>query len=151
VPDEQPQAAPDKAHDLDGMVSLWPGVIELVRGENARLGAAIERSRPVAVRGEELTVAFGSSFLKKQAEGPADRMTLAEALKALTGVRWRVSYELREELAESLVDDSEPGGEERWLARFMEEFDAEELPPDDAAGASGGEDAPNLTSNQTGA
>ena len=55
-------------------------------------------------------------------------MTVGEALRALTGRRWRLSYELREEL-----DAGSEGGrrelhEEDWMARFMDEFDAEELP-----------------------
>ena len=72
-------------------------------------------------------------------------MTVGESLTAVTGVRWRLSYELREELD---GDAGETGGEEeseeRWLARFMEEFDAEEIPDD-------GEDAATVTSNEKGA
>jgi hypothetical protein len=132
------------AATLESVRAIWPAVVDLVRGENARLGAAIERARPVEVNGEELTLAFGSSFLKKQAEGPADRMTVGESLTSLTQVRWRLAYELREELE---AGDAEPqdGSEERWLARFMEEFDAEEIPGADAT------DEPTLTSNEKGA
>jgi DNA polymerase III subunit gamma/tau len=129
---------------LESMCELWPAVVDLVRGENARLGAAIADVRPLAIDGEELTVAFGSAFLKKQAEAPADRMTLSEALTALTGTRWRLSYELRE-LAVEAGQDAEEASEERWLARFMEEFDAVEVPLDDEPGASA------VTSNEKGA
>ncbi len=135
---------------LAAVEELWPAVVDLVRGENARLGAAIERARPVEVKGEELTIAFGSSFLKKQAEGPADRMTVGESLTALTRVRWRLSYELRADLdagAAPDVEDAGAGSDERWLARFMEEFDAEEIPYDGPAAP--GE--PKLTSNEKGA
>jgi DNA polymerase III subunit gamma/tau len=136
------------ASSLESVCSLWPAVVDVVRRENARLGAAIERSRPVAVEGEELTVAFGSSFLKKQAEGPADRMTVAEAMRVVTGGRWRLLYELREDLAEASAEQEAGDGdsEERWLARFMEEFDAEELPSEgDEPGLQ------SLTSNEKGA
>jgi DNA polymerase III subunit gamma/tau len=116
------------ASTLESVRAVWPAVVDLVRSENARLGAAIERARPVEVKGEELTIAFGSSFLKKQAEGPADRMTLGESLTALTQVRWRLAYELREELdGGEEAEEPEDGSEERRLARFMEEFDAEEI------------------------
>jgi DNA polymerase-3 subunit gamma/tau len=151
------QGAPPTAATLDSMRSLWPAVVDLVRSENARLGAAIERARPVEVAGDELTIAFGSSFLKKQAEGPADRMTVGESLTALTKIRWRLAYELREELdAEDGMAEGQEGSEERWLARFMEEFDAEEIsldgPPAPGGGdaATGGADLPRLTSNEKG-
>ena len=132
------------AATLESVRAVWPAVVDLVRGENARLGAAIERARPVDVDGEELTIAFGSSFLKKQAEGPADRMTVGESLTALTQVRWRLAYELREELEDGEAEPQD-GSEERWLARFMEEFDAEEIPGADAT------DERTLTSNEKGA
>jgi DNA polymerase-3 subunit gamma/tau len=151
VPAGETEAAADVsagATTLEAMCALWPAVVDLVRGENARLGAAIERARPVELAGDELTIAFGSSFLKKQAEGPADRMTVGECLTALTKVRWRLAYELREDLeAEGAGADIEDGSEERWLARFMEEFDAEEIPGE--AGAGGDEAA--VTSNEKGA
>jgi DNA polymerase-3 subunit gamma/tau len=148
---EEPSAA--EPQSLAAVEELWPAVVDMVRGENARLGAAIERARPVEVKGEELTIAFGSSFLKKQAEGPADRMTVGESLTALTRVRWRLSYELRADLdagAEQDAEDAGAGSDERWLARFMEEFDAEEIPYEGPpTQASPGE--PKLTSNEKGA
>ena len=100
----------------------------MVRGENALLGALIAEARPVELSGEELTLAFGSPFLKKKAEDPANRIVVAEALRAITATRWRLSYELREELPEGGPDAPEEQSEERRLARFMEEFDAEEVP-----------------------
>jgi DNA polymerase-3 subunit gamma/tau len=150
--DEPPAAQPQS---LEAVGQLWPAVVDLVRSENARLGAAIERARPVEVKGEELTIAFGSSFLKKQAEGPADRMTLGESLTALTRVRWRLAYELRDDLdaGEETTEEAGAGSDERWLARFMEEFDAEEIPYDGppAPSAPAGSEEPKLTSNEKGA
>jgi DNA polymerase-3 subunit gamma/tau len=142
----EPGGAGETASTLESVRSTWPAVVDLVRGENARLGAAIERARPIEVNGEELTIAFGSSFLKKQAEGPADRMTVGESLTALTGVRWRLAYELREELdSEDGGEEAQDGSEERWLARFMEEFDAEEIRREDEDGER------TATSNEKGA
>jgi DNA polymerase III subunit gamma/tau len=143
------RASVEEPQSLAAVEEIWPAVVDLVRGENARLGAAIERARPVEVKGEELTIAFGSSFLKKQAEGPADRMTVGESLTALTRVRWRLSYELRQDLeaGEDGAEEPSAGSDERWLARFMEEFDAEEIPYDGPAAP--GE--PKLTSNEKGA
>jgi DNA polymerase-3 subunit gamma/tau len=119
------------ASDIDSVRSLWPAVVDLVRGENGLLGALIAEARPVEAQGEDLTVAFASSkpFLKKKASVPLNRAAVAEALRAVTGVRWRLSFELRDELGEDQADGPQAArSEEEWIRRFMEEFDAEELP-----------------------
>jgi DNA polymerase-3 subunit gamma/tau len=118
--------------DLDSVAELWPAVIDLVRGENAMLGALIAEARPVAAEGEDLILAFAGSaqFMKKKAEDPANRMTVGEALRAVTGVRWRLSYELRETPGEGAPGMPQATSEEEWVKRFIDEFDAEELPGD---------------------
>jgi DNA polymerase-3 subunit gamma/tau len=145
------------ARDLESVSSLWQAVVDLVRAENARLGAAIETSLPVGVDGDELTLAFSSSFLKKQAEKPADRATIGEALSAITGGRWRLSYELRDELPPQDRPAAQAQSEEELVRRFMEEFDAEEISTEpgaagEAASAEDRErDLPVATSNEKGA
>jgi DNA polymerase-3 subunit gamma/tau len=119
---------------LDSLSALWPAVVEAVRASNAMLAAAIAEARPVALEGEELTVAFDVSapFMKKKAEDPANRALVTQALKELTGRRLRLAYELHEQLNGS----PEPGAghtEEEWVARFIDEFDAQELPGEPAA------------------
>ncbi len=128
--------------DLGSLCSLWPAVVELVTVENGLLGACIVEARPVAVDGEELTLAFAATaqFKKKKAEDPDNRRAVIEALRSLTGVDWRVSYELREDLAVEERAQVTEGSEEEWVARFMREFDAEELPDEQA-----------VTSNEKGA
>jgi DNA polymerase-3 subunit gamma/tau len=120
------------ARDLASMIELWPAVVELVGAGHALCGAVITDARPVSVSGEDLTVGFATTaaFLKRQAEDPANRAIVTEALSQLTGGRWRVSYELREELDEESASHSESGGftEEEWVARVKAEFDAEEIP-----------------------
>jgi DNA polymerase III subunit gamma/tau len=124
--EETPQ--PERPRELASLTAVWPAVIDVVRGENALLGALMAEARPVALRGEELVAAFvpTAQFLKKKAERRANREVVLEALRAVTGVRWQISYELSDE-----VDDVEGGGppisEEEWVRRFIEEFDAEEL------------------------
>ena len=123
---------PAVASDLDSMIGLWPAVVELVGAGHALCGAVITEARPVSVAGDDLTVGFPTTaaFLKRQAEDPANRAIVTDALRQLTGGRWRVSYELREELE----DSGEPGSgpetftEEEWVARFKAELDAEEIP-----------------------
>jgi hypothetical protein len=126
--------------DLESLRSLWPAVVDLVRAQNALLGALIEEAEPVAVEGEELTVAFAASapFLKKKAEDPLNRAAVTEALVSLTGGgRWRLSYELRGDPQAQGGSPLGAGSEEEWVRRLVEEFDAEEVPGDEppAAGA----------------
>jgi hypothetical protein len=111
---------------------LWPAVVELVGAGHALCGAVISDARPVSVSGQDLIVGFPATaaFLKRQAEDPANRAIVTDALRQLTGGRWRLSYELREELDDPKVSGSETVGftEEDWVARFKSEFDAEEIP-----------------------
>jgi DNA polymerase III subunit gamma/tau len=143
IPSPGTDAEPEPTErDLQALCSLWPAVVELVTAENGLLGACIVEARPVAVDGEELTVAFASTaqFKKKKAEDPSNRTVVVEALRTLAGGRWRVSYELREDLAGEELPQAAEGSEEEWVARFMREFDAEELPDEQA-----------VTSNEKGA
>jgi DNA polymerase-3 subunit gamma/tau len=129
-PTEAGAATAVVAGDLDSLCSMWPAVVDLVRGENALLGALIAEARPVELDGDDLTVAFASSkpFLRKKASVPVNRAAVSEALRAVTGVRFRLSFELRDELGEAQDEGSQHAPtEEEWIRRFVEEFDAEEL------------------------
>jgi DNA polymerase-3 subunit gamma/tau len=158
APALQPPAPP--VGELESICELWPAVVELVRSQNALIGALIAEARPVGVDGEDLTLAFAATaqFLKKKAEDPTNRLTVGEALHAVTGSRWRLSYELREEVA---TTEGTPAAaarsEEDWIRRFVEEFDAEEMPGEWEPGAEAGEaqesdrGAEAVTSNEKGA
>ena len=100
------------------------------------LAALIEQAEPVGLDGQQLTVAFPASvsFLKKKAESASNRAVVAGALGELAGGRWRLAYELREELDLREREHGGPRTEQEWVARFMEEFDAEELPSEESAG-----------------
>jgi hypothetical protein len=125
------------------MIELWPAVVELVGAGHALCGAVITGAVPVSVSGEDLTVGFPTTaaFLKRQAEDPDNRAMVTEALRELTGGRWRLSYELREELddAEGSGSDSDTYSEEEWVARFKAELDAEEIPIEPSIRAQKGE------------
>jgi DNA polymerase-3 subunit gamma/tau len=151
-PDSPAAVAPSEAEGLAPLLAWWPAVVDLVRTDNAMLGACIEEARPVEVTGEDLIVAFSAAvpFLKKKAEHPDNRAAVAAALRDVTGRRWRLSYELQDRSAEP--EGEEPGGrsEEEWVRRFMEELDAEELPGEDSSGGhENGAEA--LTSDEKGA
>jgi DNA polymerase III subunit gamma/tau len=131
---------------LESVRSVWPAVVDLVRSEHALLGALIAESQPVELQEQDLTLAFSSPFKKKKAEDPANRMTVGEALQVVTGSRWRISYELREDLQQSEQGAPTEQSEERWLARFMEEFDAEDI----TEGGETVQDEQSLTSEEKG-
>jgi hypothetical protein len=150
------QASPSEpltpgARDLESVCATWPAVVELVRGDHALLGALIAEARPVAVDGEDVTLAFASTaqFLKKKAEDPANRMAVGEALRAIMGGRWRLSYELRDELVSEDSPVASGQSEEEWVARFMREFDAQEIAAGESPENERGEQA--VTSNERGA
>lgn len=113
---------------LDSLRSAWPAVVELVRAEHALLGALIEEAEPVAVAGDQLTVAFAASapFLKKKAEDPDNRAAVSAALGRVVGGRFSLRYELGGEQAQGPAEQR-ASSEEEWVRRLMEEFDAEEL------------------------
>ncbi|HEV7585749.1 MAG TPA: DNA polymerase III subunit gamma/tau [Solirubrobacteraceae bacterium] len=156
VPSPSATATVTAARDLDSVRSLWAAVVDLVRGENALLGALIAEAQPVEIDGEDLTVAFASSkpFLRKKASVPLNRAAVTEALRAVTGLRWRLAFELRDELGAEPAHGPAPArSEEEWVARFMEEFDAEEVPGEwGHAGAvtSDGEELEAATSEEKG-
>jgi DNA polymerase III subunit gamma/tau len=144
-------AAAVTATDLESLRAIWPAVVDVVRADNALIGALIDDARPVSVEGEDLTVAFASSaaFLKKKAEHPDNRAIVSEALRQVTGGRWRLSYELLEPDAD-VASGGEAPTEEEWVRRFMEEFDAEELLSDQETDSSveAGERVSSVNSEQ---
>jgi DNA polymerase III subunit gamma/tau len=118
--------------ELEQVQSLWPSVVELVKAENAMLGALIEVAQPVDAEEGILTLAFASAaqFYRKKAEDPTHRAIVIEALRSLTGARWKLAFELREVAAQQVGEHTGEQSEEELLRRFIEEFDAEEIPTD---------------------
>jgi DNA polymerase-3 subunit gamma/tau len=135
-PDEEPGlAVPSTAPvatvaslSVNGVEDLWPAVLESVRADHALLGAVFDEAHPARLDEEELALAFASSaaFLKRKAEDPANRAMLVDALRRLTGRRYRVSFELSAEGG----SNGAPPTEEEIMARLVSELDAEELPED---------------------
>jgi DNA polymerase-3 subunit gamma/tau len=142
---------------LDAVSAVWPAVVDLVRSENGLLGALIAEAHPLAVDGQELTLAFASTaqFLKKKAEDPANRAIVGEALGTIAGGRWRLSYELLDELAPQQRAPVSEHSEQEWVRRFIDEFDAEEILEEPEVGGAPAEGldcgAEVVTSNEKGA
>jgi DNA polymerase-3 subunit gamma/tau len=117
------------AGDLVTLREQWPQALELIRAENALLGALIAEAQPVDMDGDEVTLAFAptAAFLKRKAEDRAHYATVAEQLRRVTGRRVRLSYELRDGIAAA----PHTRAEEELVARLVAELDAEELPAGD--------------------
>ncbi len=138
-PPDSPQPAPSKAAapplepGLQMALASWPAVVDLVRSDNAMLAGALEAARPVAVDEGSLTLAFpsGASFLKRKAEQDDYRRAAAEALRAVTGHRLALRYELQDVNPNEESVGTALSGEE-LVRRFVEEFDAEEILGDES-------------------
>jgi DNA polymerase-3 subunit gamma/tau len=115
---------------LEALTELWPAVVDAVRNDNQLLGAVLSEARPVALREHELVVAFSEAFSRRMADGSENRTTIEAALRSLCGSPLRLCFELRELAPGEAEDESQPASEEEIVARFVSEFDAEEIAPD---------------------
>jgi DNA polymerase III subunit gamma/tau len=129
-PQEEPERAsqPAGAFDLEALRSLWPAVLDTVREQNPMLAALLDGANPIALDGNELTVAFSESraFLKRKAEDTPNREALAGAIQTVSGHVVRLAYELRPDESDASVPAPELSDDE-LVKQFLEEFDAEEL------------------------
>ena len=119
--------------DLEQIASLWPAVVEMVRGGNAMLAVLLDGAEPASLNDNELVLVFPAEaeFYKRKAEQDEHRKATAEALRNVTGVSLALRYELAEAGAESapeLLREPEPLSADELVARFVEEFGAEEIP-----------------------
>ncbi len=131
-------AVPPAPGDLD---ALWPAAHESVRAEHSLLGAVLSEATPATLTESELVLAFPptAAFHKRKAEDPANRATLLDTLHRLTGRRYQVSFELREDLVAEGGSGGAPPTEDEIMARLVAELDAEELPEDWLQQQKGGE------------
>jgi len=117
----------------DAFAAVWPAVLASLQEEAPHLAAVLQSARPAQLGEGELTLAWPESagFFKRKAEDPASRETIVRAIRAVTGTSLRLAYELRDE-SELLAQPAAPRlSEEELVNRFVEEFDAEVLPPEE--------------------
>ena len=106
----------------------------MVLGAGGLLAAVLQGARPAGVARDELTLAWPESagFFKRKAEDPANKETIARVIRAVTGSSLRLAFELRDEAALAAEAPVTPQlSEEELVNRFVEEFDAEVLPPEE--------------------
>jgi DNA polymerase-3 subunit gamma/tau len=122
------------ALDLDGLRDVWPAVLDALRSSNALCAALLADAQPVAVEGEQVTVAFAPSagFLRRKAEDESYRACVAEAIRSVTGSRARIAYVLGEAADEDETNARMPVAptDDELVARLLAEFDAEEIHAD---------------------
>jgi hypothetical protein len=114
------------------MTAVWPAVIDAVCADNQMLGAALADARPVELREHELVVAFAKEdrFNQRQAALPEHRTIVEGALRGLAGRPLKVLFELRDLEPEDGAAVQQPASEDEIVARFVTEFDAEEIVSD---------------------
>jgi hypothetical protein len=119
--------------DLSTVTEVWPAVLDTIRERHALLGTVLREARPVEVADRQVTLAFEPSqtFLRRKAEDATCRELVQEAFRSLLGVAPRLEFELRERDEGAEAGVAPALTEEEWVARFKQEFDAEEIVPDD--------------------
>jgi DNA polymerase-3 subunit gamma/tau len=124
-----PAGQPDLS--LEEIQRVWPSVLHKLAETAPALAATLEGARPVSYGDEGLEVAFppDMTFLKKKADSPERRDTVAAAFAAVTGLGLRPTYVLLD--GEAPPDTPAPGSDEidedELLERLKSEFDAEEV------------------------
>ncbi len=130
---EPEQPAPD-------LQRLWPAVLERVsEGEGGEMMAALlADARPVSLEEDVLVLAYpaSASFSKRKIEDRANSQRLGRAVELVVGHPIVVRFEVGD--AESDSDPAAPPptmSEEELIARFKDEFDAEDVEEADKAAA----------------
>ena len=134
--------APTPAPSLGVSVDIgehWQAVVDSVRDGTPMLAAALDNASPVLEGEDALTLVWPeeSGFLKRKAEAPTNKDLLVQAIRAVTGSSLRLAYELRaagapaaEAAVITAIAAAPALSDEDLVQRFMDEFDAEELPPE---------------------
>ena len=122
-------SAPSAQADLATIEAVWPAVLDALRTDNLVLATALAHGRPVELDGKELVVAFSGSdgFKRKKAESEAQ--AVSSAVREMSGVSLRMRFEERD-LPQTAEEATPPTGDE-VLKRFVDEFDAEIIPPEE--------------------
>ncbi len=122
------------ALELESLRAVWPAVLENVKSSHALCAAVLSETRPVAVEGSRITVAFAhdAAYLMRKADDDEYRACVTEAIRALTGGIAQVDYVL-DEPGGTVEEPGAAPTDHEWVQRFVAEFDAEEIHPESEA------------------
>jgi DNA polymerase-3 subunit gamma/tau len=137
APAPEPAFAAAVELSLEAFRKVWPAVLDALASESPMLAAVLRDARPAVLADQGLTLAWPetAAFSKRQAEEPAKKELIAQAIRAVTGASLKLAHELRADHDDvpsaTASTPAEPElSESELVARFMAEFDAEELPPE---------------------
>jgi DNA polymerase-3 subunit gamma/tau len=125
------------AVDIDQVAELWPAVVDHLRDSgSAMLSTLFDDARPLAIDEERSVLRIGfpvsAKFNKRKAEASANVERMSEAIAAISGHRLRPAYELLEENEAAAPEGSAEMTEEDLIDLIKDNFDANEVVPDDA-------------------
>jgi DNA polymerase-3 subunit gamma/tau len=126
-----PDSGDQDALSLEEIQRIWPTVLQKLEETAPALAGALEGARPISFGEAGLEVGFppDMTFLKRNADSPEKRDTVAAAFAAVTGTGLRPTYVLLD--GEAPPDTPAPGSgeidEDELLERLKSEFDAEEV------------------------
>jgi len=137
-PPEEPPPAPradGAALDLPALREAWPAILDTLRDEKAFVASCLESAVPITLADGVLTAAFPAddAFIRRKCEEEPARTAVAQAIRAVTGARLRVTYELREANELGIiakVSPPEAPDEDAVVERLKAELDATEIVPD---------------------
>jgi DNA polymerase III subunit gamma/tau len=140
-PDEpapEPEASAETHVEFERVVELWPAVVShLQESGSAMLATLFTEAKPLGIDADrgELRIGFPASakFQKKKAESKGSLERMSEAIADVTGARLRPAYELIEE--DAPTPDAGPAAEvdeEELIEMIKDNFDASEVPAEDA-------------------
>jgi hypothetical protein len=119
---------------LPQLVDLWPAVCQALAESNNQLAVMLRDARPIAVVGREVTVGFDRdhAFQYRIADQGGNRESLAESIRTITGLDARLTIELHDlaDLVPEVAAAQAPPSPDEWVDRLKQEFDAEEIVPD---------------------
>ncbi len=137
----EPSAATAVAEvpDLDGLVGLWPAILDQVReGGSELLAHALSAGRPIGIDAEQGVIEIGfppsAAFNKRKAETPDGRERIVAAVRAIVGAKLKPVCAILDGEDAPGPDSDEAGAmdEEELIARLKAEFDAEEILDEDS-------------------
>jgi DNA polymerase-3 subunit gamma/tau len=134
APAGEPTFAAAVELSLEEFSRVWPAVLETLKETSPMLAGALGEARPAELAGNGVTLAWPASkaFTMRQVADPAKRELIAHAIRAVTGASLRLAHEVRTD--DEIAADTKPEpalSDDQLVERFMAEFDAEELPPEE--------------------
>ncbi len=124
--------------EIDRVVEAWPAVVGHLRDSgSAMLSTLFDEARPLEIDEERSMVRIGfppsAKFNKKKAEAKGNVERMTEAIGTVVGTPLRPAYELIEEdNQQSAPEASAEVSEDELIDMIKDNFDANEVVPDDA-------------------